>query len=1038
MDAERWTAQGEAGPASRSASLPRAGPPARAGDTREQLTRVVAAFTLAYSLFYIAWRWGWTLNTEALWFSVPLALAETYGLLTAFFLTVTAWRLQHRGVPRVLTGRTVDVFVTTYNEPLGIIRKTALAAREIRYPHETYLLDDGHRDDVRALAEELGIRYLRRAERTHAKAGNLNHGLAHSTGEFILQLDADHVPLPEMIDRMIGFFADERLAFVQSPQDFYNTDAFTYDVNVRQRRIWEDQQLFFRVLQPGKDRLNAAFFVGSCALLRRAALQDVGGFATRTVTEDIETSLLLHARGWRSAFVNESLAFGLAPATARAFHVQHLRWGQGAMQTLRKYRPLTMPGLTLAQRIAYLDSLSTYLGGFQRLILYLAPMVFFATGVFPLRVSGAQFASIFVPYILLQIVSFKMLARGHGSLLLADRYAMAKFFTHVLAVTGYITRKPLHFRVTPKGADSAPLTSAVPQLVVVALTAVTLAWAVYLRTLGVDEEVPGWGSSAFWVNVVFALWNAGVALYIVSLSLTARHRRIEHRNAESLGVTLRVLRADGKLAASDIAVTENLTTSGVALRCMHPVPHDARVELTMPLSTREVRMRGHVVHQTTQVTVHGTVYTVGVEFDNPDRAARDAIELHCAHHAMPLDRQRYQEGALTATGALRRWRYLRTGRRVTVGMPARVISGVPGNSRDLGVGLLEDVSERGGRILLDHPVGEGSLLTLEVPGSPLHARGRVVFVHTLETSLGVRFVAGFETDGVADARRGLTHRWFETVTRLATRYGTLAARYGAAAARYGTSAATQSRRVTEIASRMVREAFERSAALAQRGTSAGAAPGTPAVAATGSGREDSGLSSAADRDSGARIVVPESEGEASTLVPILSSEEAMEEARLALEQHDAAVVETAAEEALAEEPVVGVANERAHVPAVVAEDGAEALAAEPEERWEVDGHFAMPLEVSVGGLFIVSEGGCVEADISTLRALVRGRFAGTLRASESIRVTAGATVRGRLVAPDIVVDEGADVEAELVQGHGGDPAAPSLGSSRGPTAFASR
>src|SRR5438105_14610 len=326
----------------------------------ERLRRVVAVASLAFSLFYITWRWAFTINTEALWYSVPLALAETYGLLTAFFLTFTAWAIRLRTPPAPLRDRTVDVFVTTYDEPLAIIRKTALAARELHYPHTTYLLDDGHREDVRLLAGELNVRYLRRDNRVYAKAGNLNNALRHSTGEFILQLDADHVPPPNMIDRPLGYVDDERVAVVLEAQDLHNTDAFTYDIDEGARRIWEDQQLFFRVLQPGKDRLNAAFFVGSCAVLRRRALEEIGGFATGTVTEDIETSLLLHRQGWRSVYLNETLAYGLAPSNARAFHVQHLRWGQGAMQVIRQYRPMQMRGLTIAQRIAYLDSLTTY------------------------------------------------------------------------------------------------------------------------------------------------------------------------------------------------------------------------------------------------------------------------------------------------------------------------------------------------------------------------------------------------------------------------------------------------------------------------------------------------------------------------------------------------------------------------------------------------------------------------------------------------------------------------------------------------------
>src|SRR4051812_21924594 len=463
------------------------------GGGRERLTRAVAAISLAVSLVYIVWRWGWTLNTDALWFSVPLALAETYGVLTAALLTFTAWRLAHRRPEAPLPGRTVDVFVTTTGEPLTIVRKTVLAARELRYPHTTWILDDGQRDDIRALAAQLGVRYLTRPERAHGKAGNVNHALGQSTGELVLQLDADHVPLPHMLDRLVGFFADERLAFVQSSQDFYNVDALANDVNGRRRQIWGDQELFYRVIQPGKDRVNAALLVGSCALVRRSALDEIGGLATGTISEGLETSLALHARGWRSAYLDESLAFGLAPASARAFHLRHLRWGQGAMQVLRRYRPVFMPGLSLAQRISYLETLTAFFGGFQRLVVYLAPVAFFATDVFPLSVRVGTFAAAFVPCMLLRALGYTMLTRGHGSLLLADRLAMARFFTYARAVTGLVVREPLTLRVPKHGEERVSLRTTGPHLAILALTAAALGWALYERMHGYVDIVPGWG-----------------------------------------------------------------------------------------------------------------------------------------------------------------------------------------------------------------------------------------------------------------------------------------------------------------------------------------------------------------------------------------------------------------------------------------------------------------------------------------------------------------------------------------------------------------
>jgi cellulose synthase (UDP-forming) len=990
-------------------------------EARERLTRVVAATSVAFSLAYIVWRWGWTLNTDALWFSVPLAIAETYGLLTAFFLTFTGWRLKTRKSPPPLRDRTVDVFVTTYDEPLAIIRKTALAARGLTYPHETWVLDDGRRDDVEAMAREIGVRYLRRDSNEHAKAGNLNNALAHSRGEFILQLDADHVPLPHMIDRLIGFFAEPSLAFVQSPQDFYNTDAFTYEVDAGTRRLWEDQQLFFRVLQPGKDRVNAAFFVGSCALLRREAVESIGGFATKTITEDIETSMLLHSRGWTSAYYGESLAYGLAPANATAFHVQHLRWGQGAMQALRQYGPLRMKGLTLAQRIAYLDSLTTYLGGFQRLILYCAPLVFFITGAFPLRVSAAEFAAVFIPYIALQWASFKLLARGNGSLLLADRFAMAKFFTHIRSVTGYITTRRLRFRVTPKGAlASIPPGTFVPQLTLVVATVGALALAVYERQSSYADEVPGWGSAAVWVNVLFAAWNAWVASSIVRVAFAGRQQRSGFRFAESLPVGLQIFRKDGKLAALDVAVTGDLSPAGTALRSLHAIPDDARVALTLPLSRASVPVRGRLVNRREQVTPYGTVHIHGIEFEELSVDARDAIELHCAQHATPLERQRYDQNAKT------RFRNIRGETRVSVGMPAEVFVG-PGTGRSLGLALLEDVSPVGARIVIDHPVQPATMIRLSIPGTTLDASGKVVFVHALETSLGMRFVVGIDTTGVGDgaaatgSSAGLA--WFSDVLRLATRYGATARTLAIAS---GRRVYTSSRRLLAALPAMLTRPSRPTAVSNDTTTAvpeAVAAPVAdevsielPALAAADAAPLSGALLAPAELSAAA--------AEVEELVPQAVAQE-IEEAELVLDEADIPMdadfsVGEPAQVAVAytqpgEEPMPSSQQSLVRVP-----QGADApspvLFTVRGKSAKIDGAFgeADSIEVlgqitgdlRIAGELIIAESASVNGNVTAQRVRVEGEFSGDLRATDDIEIGASGTVNGTLKCDELVIERG--------------------------------
>src|SRR5690349_7907004 len=255
---------------------------------REKLIRSVAVIAVAYAAYWIWWRWTHTLNTDpsAIVPSVILLLAETWAFLGMVGFVLLTWKLTNHASPPAPRGRTVDVFITNYDEPLEVLRRTAIGARAIRYPHRTYMLDDGKRDDVKAMANELGIGYIRRVGNANAKAGNLNYALSVTSGEFILQLDADHVPLPHIVDRLLGYFNDPKMALVQSPQDFYNVDSFSHVVNDEGRRLWEENRIFYSLIQRGRDNWNASFFCGSCGMIRRSALMGIGGFATKTIIED--------------------------------------------------------------------------------------------------------------------------------------------------------------------------------------------------------------------------------------------------------------------------------------------------------------------------------------------------------------------------------------------------------------------------------------------------------------------------------------------------------------------------------------------------------------------------------------------------------------------------------------------------------------------------------------------------------------------------------------------------------------------------------
>ncbi|MDQ0767512.1 cellulose synthase (UDP-forming) [Pseudarthrobacter defluvii] len=238
-------------------------------------TRLVVVLTVLTGLNYIAWRWAASLNWDAWWIALPLVVAETYSLIDVMLFGMTVWKLKIRkGAPQPPHDATVDVFITTYNEDLDMVLTTAPAAQKIRHPHSTWILDDGARPELKDLCEQHGLGYVTRSGDwtkdlpRHAKAGNLNNALMVTHGEFLLILDADQIPEPDILEKTLGYFNNRRVALVQTPQYFSNVPA--------DDPLGSQAPLFYGPIQQGKDGWNAAFFCGSNAILRREALMQLG------------------------------------------------------------------------------------------------------------------------------------------------------------------------------------------------------------------------------------------------------------------------------------------------------------------------------------------------------------------------------------------------------------------------------------------------------------------------------------------------------------------------------------------------------------------------------------------------------------------------------------------------------------------------------------------------------------------------------------------------------------------------------------------
>lgn len=521
-----------------------------------RLRWVVAATAAALAVRYLLWRVVHTLNWQSpagVAVSVLLFGAELYALcLLAHFLFQVAWPTARRPAPLPDNPPPVDVFVPIYNEPVDILYRTLVACQAMDYPRFTvWVLDDGRRDEVRRVAEELGCGYIRRQDNRFAKAGNLNHALACTAGELVAVLDTDHAPVVSFLQETVGLLlSDPRAAFVQTPHFFYNPDPFQRNL-IAEQEISSEQDVFYRVVLPGRDRWNAAFFCGSGAVFRRRALEEIGGFQTGTITEDIHTSIVLHARGWRSLVRDRILAAGLAPENLRSFLNQRIRWATGTIQMARLANPLTLPGLSLPQRICYFSSVYYFFFPFARIVFIYAPLVYLLLGIKPVQARPADLIAYYVPQLLLTGVVLRLFSRGLRGTVTSDLYETATSFALAPAVAAAVAGRGLsRFVVTPKGGQWARAWFDAyvvrPQLATLALCAAGAVAGVLRAALGYAEQ------DAVLINM---LWN-GYNTLLLAASIVAACEQPQRRRHPRFLRNYEVIVSPGGLVGLTLDVGE--------------------------------------------------------------------------------------------------------------------------------------------------------------------------------------------------------------------------------------------------------------------------------------------------------------------------------------------------------------------------------------------------------------------------------------------------------------------------------------------------
>lgn len=349
----------------------------------------------------------------------------------------------------------VDIFIPTYNEPLDVLEKTIIGALQMDWPNKTvWILDDGRREWLQEYCAKHNVSYLIRPDNKHAKAGNMNHALEHSQGEFICVFDADFVPFPSFIRRTIGFFEDPSIGIVQTPQHFYNKDPIQINLSISQEYP-DEQRLFFDEMAASRDAWGAAFCCGSCSIQRRTALEAIGGVPTESITEDLLSTLVMLRKGYRTIYLNERLSMGLAAESIQGFFVQRERWCRGAIQSLYLSSGPLGPGLTAIQRILFMPTswLTQYT---VRLMLIFIPIVYLLTGMIPFYFTSLGDLIFYqAPVFLAFFLNMRWLVGGkYVPVVSVAASIFASFRMFPTVVASLIKPFGVPFKVTPKGSSS--------------------------------------------------------------------------------------------------------------------------------------------------------------------------------------------------------------------------------------------------------------------------------------------------------------------------------------------------------------------------------------------------------------------------------------------------------------------------------------------------------------------------------------------------------------------------------------------------------
>lgn len=539
---------------------------------KSRVTLLLLIFiSLMISSRYIWWRSTTTVILEVPSTAIPALLllaAEIYSfavMVLSYFQV--SWVLERDPYPLPAdpaTWPTVDVMIPTYNEPMEVVQPCLLAALDLDWPREklkVHLLDDGSRPEFEEYCKSIGVNYIKRAEHNHAKAGNINHALTVTDGSLIAIFDCDHIPTRAFLQMTVGWLVqDPKIALVQTPHHFYSEDPFEKNLTLK-GKVPAENSLFHDFIQKGNDMWNATMFCGSCAVIRRGPLEEIGGIAVETVTEDAHTSLRLNRKGYSSAFIGIPLAAGLSTESLADHINQRIRWARGMVQIFRIDNPLFGKGLTAAQRLCFTNAMIHFLHGLPRIIFLLAPLPYLFFNIYVIFASGLAILSYVLPHMVHANLTSQRIQGNHRYYFWGVIYeTVLSWYIFVPTLVALISPKHGKFNVTSKGAENASTyfdwTVSKPYILLIILNFMGLVWGIY--KLIFDPFAEHWTIA---INLVWVSYNLLVLGAAAAVALESKQVRANPRVQAAIPATLEL--TDGH----QLAVTvENFSQHGLGVR----------------------------------------------------------------------------------------------------------------------------------------------------------------------------------------------------------------------------------------------------------------------------------------------------------------------------------------------------------------------------------------------------------------------------------------------------------------------------------------